>query len=536
MAAVRGFAFTALVVIFLAAPTVAGAGTSDVSSFPGVAEIRVTGGLRMTGAFDGECDAFAVRPRAPGSEGLEVVHAGGRLVTLSTVVASAPISTVPGAAIRQSISEEPWPPGPLTLGWDGGDGTALVLRAVDPFTGLSASQGELTARFSSPRVDVGSVQPVLPMAEKFWKPAPGALNGNEETRQVAQQRSVTWAPSYLSKRLVDPGAVALEMEGTLSLYLRSAWFQQDGQVRRAMPGYADAAPGGLTTTYTEAFLLLDGARFELPRGAEQLSCKGLRGTNDGEFFAESATGTVVVGTQSARLAGERLAMAGTFELAQDGRMSTPEQIDAVATSLDGTFTALAVDHEIVRAGLPISMGEASLGLVAVLVAAAFATLRRTTGFIGLLWTRIRGRNVLDHPRRRQLHETLVQSPGCNLTDLSRNANLAVGVLRYHLSMLEGANLVDRIRNGRSVRFYALHGDKATGRARLLVRADERYSFLARLLAPNPAPQAHVEVSLAARFGITRRGARKIIAVAEKHGIVTRDKTLGGVRLRPDLQG
>lgn len=70
-----------------------------------------------------------------------------------------------------------------------------------------------------------------------------------------------------------------------------------------------------------------------------------------------------------------------------------------------------------------------------------------------LFSRFARDDVLDHPRRVALWEAIRADPGAAFGALAERVALAPGVVQHHLQLLEQHDLVRRIRDGRTTRFY-----------------------------------------------------------------------------------
>lgn len=83
---------------------------------------------------------------------------------------------------------------------------------------------------------------------------------------------------------------------------------------------------------------------------------------------------------------------------------------------------------------------AGLGLAAL---AVHARLRRwwPTSLLGL-YHRIDDDELLDHPRRREIHDLVTAEPGIHFSELQRRTDLATGNLRHHLHRMVDANLIE----------------------------------------------------------------------------------------------
>lgn len=100
-------------------------------------------------------------------------------------------------------------------------------------------------------------------------------------------------------------------------------------------------------------------------------------------------------------------------------------------------------------------------ILAVLTLAAFPAL--------LLYRRLSRDDVLDHPTRRRIVESVRRSPGATAADIAREEDLNYDTVRYHLDVLSDFDeLVSRRRDGK-VRYFVLSG--ACGREATRVFAE-----------------------------------------------------------------
>ncbi len=69
------------------------------------------------------------------------------------------------------------------------------------------------------------------------------------------------------------------------------------------------------------------------------------------------------------------------------------------------------------------------------------------------FSRLEKDDVLEHDRRSEIYSFIQQNPGVCFTDIKDRTELANGVLRHHLRVLETQEFVKAIRDGFRVRFY-----------------------------------------------------------------------------------
>ncbi len=61
--------------------------------------------------------------------------------------------------------------------------------------------------------------------------------------------------------------------------------------------------------------------------------------------------------------------------------------------------------------------------------------------------------MLEVEARREIYETLRESPGAHFSHLQRLLGMATGTLQYHLKVLEDRNLIEVDREGRYTRYF-----------------------------------------------------------------------------------
>ena len=83
---------------------------------------------------------------------------------------------------------------------------------------------------------------------------------------------------------------------------------------------------------------------------------------------------------------------------------------------------------------------------------------RFFAFLALLFTRLRREDVLSHTVRWQILGYILENPGRHYNQIRRDLDLPNGSLAYHLRVLEKADKVRTIREGRLVRFFTYETD------------------------------------------------------------------------------
>lgn len=514
------------------APVSASASQEDAAS----ADLSYVGSSTYAGAFDAQCDArYLERVDAP-EQGWRIVHNGGTWIEAKTraFLPERPregefvIRTAVG--VSQDLTKESLAPGALVLGLDGDHAlTSWLPYGLPTDHDLDDREVEYSVRFDSAQTHVSAMHGFSPATHYRWGQSNlGPVTWLDLDRPYVS--SVTFGAFHESFRQVNAADESPVISGHVSIYLREAWFSQ-GELQHAMDPYildgsASVAPEAYReSTFTEGYLHLRDARVVLVGGADRLVCNGLRGDFDGTVTLEGASGSLQHALSIITLENQRARYEGTFRVDEERG-----SIDSVTHTSHGALRSLSVDEETVVAPEGVATW-ASAGLWAALAGALVAGVWRLHELLAALYTRVREASLLKHPRRRLLLDIVQSNPGLSLSDLSEASQLRMGVLRHHLGLLRRAGHVDLVRNGRTVRIYKPESTRREDRARILTLRDPRYAYVRERVADAWVTQADLERALADRFDITRRGARKIIASAERFQVIERQRTPSGVEIR-----
>jgi len=102
------------------------------------------------------------------------------------------------------------------------------------------------------------------------------------------------------------------------------------------------------------------------------------------------------------------------------------------------------------------LGAAAAGAVLIILAAAVLTetMRYSLVLLALpLFTRFKRDQVLDNKNRYSIHGLIIDNPGINFAAILEELGLPMGVITYHLDVLERENYVRSVRDGRLKRFF-----------------------------------------------------------------------------------
>ncbi len=107
---------------------------------------------------------------------------------------------------------------------------------------------------------------------------------------------------------------------------------------------------------------------------------------------------------------------------------------------------------------PLEVLGALSAVMALIVAAAavsFETVRYNLLVLWLpLFTRLKRKQVLDNNNRYSIHGLIIDRPGVHFAGIIEALGLPMGVVTYHLEVLERENYVQTVRDGRLKRFYS----------------------------------------------------------------------------------
>lgn len=105
---------------------------------------------------------------------------------------------------------------------------------------------------------------------------------------------------------------------------------------------------------------------------------------------------------------------------------------------------------------------ATLASVTAALGAAWATRRRWSPGLVLLFSRLRRSDLLEHPVRGRLMEMVDAEPGVHLTELARRSGHSRSTTAHHLRVLEGAGLVKHVDLAGLRRYFPGPGPAPTG--------------------------------------------------------------------------
>lgn len=171
---------------------------------------------------------------------------------------------------------------------------------------------------------------------------------------------------------------------------------------------------------------------------------------------------------------------------------------------------------------PAPAAAASLGFLAFLGAAAyyFWPALKVAG-VGM-FTRIRDDDLLNHPRRREVHDAIQADPGIHFQALSRNVGGGRGSLDHHLRKLQQGGLVVRQETAGRTSFFPKGAvDRRVMQAAPLLRAGSTRSVL-DLIAAKPGSQC---ADVAAATGLSNPTVSYHLGKLRKAGLVAGGRSL-----------
>ncbi|MCJ2557095.1 MAG: winged helix-turn-helix transcriptional regulator [Candidatus Thermoplasmatota archaeon] len=178
---------------------------------------------------------------------------------------------------------------------------------------------------------------------------------------------------------------------------------------------------------------------------------------------------------------------------------------------------------------PVLVCGLPLGVLA-LASALFVTLTEVGryGFLSLLvplYVRLSRSQVLDHFVRGQIYEYIKLNPGDHYSSIRRELSLSIGLLTYHLSVLEKQNFVKSQREGKLKRFYPV--DMTIPRKKGVRLSDLQVKMLRRI-DKNPSI---TQGQLAGLLGVSRQTVNHNIKLMERAGVLEAERDGGALRYR-----
>ncbi len=174
----------------------------------------------------------------------------------------------------------------------------------------------------------------------------------------------------------------------------------------------------------------------------------------------------------------------------------------------------------------VALGYGAAALVAVGAYAAWPRILRFLGF--LAFTRIETNDLLEHPVRQEVFDTIEGDPGIHFQALVRATGRGNGVLEHHLRMLTHAGLVRQRQAGGYTCYFPAAMDRKVMEASSVLKADIARSALDKIMA---APGLAVG-ELASSLGVTPKAVRYHLDRFEAAGLVRREKVGRSVHVYP----
>lgn len=137
-----------------------------------------------------------------------------------------------------------------------------------------------------------------------------------------------------------------------------------------------------------------------------------------------------------------------------------------------------------------------------------------------LYTRISRDELLDHPKRAKIYETIEASPGIHLSEMARELDLSWGTLLHHLRKLEDADLVTSEETS-GKRCFFLPGQVSSAERDILPALEnEKARRIAEFYAEHPgASQTEAAEALNLSAALVSWHLNKL----EEAGVVTRER-------------
>ncbi len=165
--------------------------------------------------------------------------------------------------------------------------------------------------------------------------------------------------------------------------------------------------------------------------------------------------------------------------------------------------------------------EISLPLIVVTTVSATGALgayfaadgnRRYASFLGLaLYSRIKGKNLLENPVRKSIFDTVQEEPGINFTGLMEALEIKNGVLDYHLKRLEKEGLIRSKKLGMYRCYYPANYDVPPGLQEQIIH----------LVQGSPGIS---QSAIAEQLGVSRQMVSYHLSQLEESGIMWVERT------------
>ncbi len=98
-----------------------------------------------------------------------------------------------------------------------------------------------------------------------------------------------------------------------------------------------------------------------------------------------------------------------------------------------------------------------------------------------LYSRITGKQVLEHKVRKGLLNALKRQPGLSFPELQRHAGLSAGTVEWHLDKLQQEGFITASRDGRTRRYFPKATPPDLKKAMVLLRDASRRELVTRVL-------------------------------------------------------
>ncbi|MCW4000213.1 MAG: winged helix-turn-helix transcriptional regulator [Candidatus Bathyarchaeota archaeon] len=138
-------------------------------------------------------------------------------------------------------------------------------------------------------------------------------------------------------------------------------------------------------------------------------------------------------------------------------------------------------------------------------------------------------NPLEQPTRSQIYCYILQNPGVHFRGITGGLGLSVGVVQYHLYVLEHAGLVCSITDGQSKRYFERATYKETDVQLVSLMRHSTVAQILHILAQN-GPTLHRDI--ADSLGVTSQALTYQMNQLKEAGLVTAEKV--GVNVRYSL--
>lgn len=524
-AVVARLAWFSTILVFVAA-----SGHASGDPLEGRAEFTYLHGFEASGGIEGTCQAAGFRfdTHTPGS--VEVPAQAFALVLLETWRNST-ILEVDGlyrhealVEATRSVTTVPVEEGPLRLEWPAGAHLYLTQDHHD-HGAPSETEKPLTTQLSATRLTSTTPQ-------RAHTAGPGYYYVEREDLLWRLQSGISgpsrWVQTNQDEVRISGDGFFL-MDG---LKINGPGFELDLPEYRQHERIAET-PGSYISSilHTHAILQVRGIDLQIGTDQGDLACGAMHWSAEGSVTYRQSTGAVIQGENTATFRNQQFSLEGGFSseetiIGETQPWGQRYEVEAVA---EGLFVSGADYRLLTESGhegwsLPakVTGAAAILGLLA-------AMWRFGPYLVSILFTRVAKEEALDHPLRAALETSAREAPGTPFAHILDETGTSYSTIRHHALLMQKLGLISLHRIGREVCLFP----PGTPRSRAMRHVALRKAPV-RYLVENVKQERRlmkaVRAQLQQEFERGPSWATRVVAEAEKCGLVVRERTNDGVVL------